>query len=425
VESNACFLSFLVRSIVNSKRNASRWEIPTRENTPMSKLDVSGKDSPRLDEDELTPDLVRLDASSNRLTSPLPALGHLVDLRWLNLSKNRLTSLDSVGSLPSLQVLNVSHNELTGKLSVGRLRGLTALVVNANQITSLGGLEKLTKLETLIVSNNRIAELSGWISQATSLTKLSASNNPVTTFSGLRSLHAMKELRLNSTGLHEVGDIVGGMPKLRILEVGGGNGIRRFEELGELPRGLWQLNLKGTPLASTSGYEEEIVKRYPHLDVIDGRRRREKGKVERVRARGRGDADGMKVNQGGGQTSERKKDRNDENDGGEDGGGEDGGDADEVDDALDPGAFKVGRVETKADRPAKVLGGPKMKDNRRDRETGGSEGRAGPKKKKRKETKEKEKRKEKRKENEKQMRKGVGAIARVLHAAKDDQLSAW
>lgn len=113
----------------------------------MSKLDVSGKDSPRLDEDELTPDLVRLDASSNRLTSPLPALGHLVDLRWLNLSKNRLTSLDSVGSLPSLQVLNVSHNELTGKLSVGRLRGLTALVVNANQITSLGGLEKLTKLE--------------------------------------------------------------------------------------------------------------------------------------------------------------------------------------------------------------------------------------------------------------------------------------
>ena len=406
----------------------------------MSKLDVSGKASPRLDEDELTPDLVRLDASSNRLTSPLPALGHLVDLRWLNLSKNRLTSLDSVGSLPSLQVLNVSHNELTGKLSVGRLRDLTALVVNANQITSLGGLEKLTKLETLIVSNNRIAELSGWISQATSLTKLSASNNPVTTFSGLRSLHAMKELRLNSTGLHEVGDIVGGMPKLRILEVGGGNGIRRFEELGELPRGLWQLNLKGTPLASTSGYEEEIVKRYPHLDVIDGRRRREKGKFERVRARGRGDADEMKVNQGGGQTSERKKDRNDDNDGGEDGGGadgggedgggEDGGDADEVDDALDPGAFKVGRVETKADRPAKVLGGPKMKDNRRDKETGGSEGRAGPKKKKRKETKEtkekeKEKRKEKRKENEKQMRKGVGAIARVLHAAKDDQLSAW
>lgn len=243
----------------------------------MSKLDVRKKDLGRLREDDLTPDLVRLDASVNRLTSPLPALGHLVDLRWLNLSKNRLTTLDSVASLPGLQVLNLSHNQLEGKLSVGKLRGLNALVVNANQITSLGGLERLTKLETLIVSNNRIAELSGWISQATSLTKLSASNNPVTNFSGLASLREMKELRLNSTGMREVGEIVRGMPKLRILEVGGGNAIQRFEDLGELPRGMWQLNLKGTPLAGTSGYEDEVVKRYPHLDVVDGRRRREKG----------------------------------------------------------------------------------------------------------------------------------------------------
>jgi Leucine-rich repeat (LRR) protein len=356
----------------------------------MSKLDVRKKDLGRLDEDDLTPDLVRLDAAGNRLTSPLPGMGHLVDLRWLNLSKNRLTSLDSVASLPSLQVLNVSHNELAGKLSVGRLRGLTALVVNANQITSLGGLEKLNKLETLIVSNNKVAELSGWISPATSLTKLSASNNPVTNFSGIRSLREMKELRLNSTGMREVGDVVRGMSKLRILEVGGGNTIQRFEDLGELPRGLWQLNLKGTPLASTSGYGDEVITRYPHLDVIDGRRLREKGgkaRTNRGHLMNHGDGDGGNIDDQGrcerGGKGETNRDDHHGDDNGNDG----------SEDVLDPHAFKV-----KAKQPAATKGGLSKQDERKVKT------RAEPTKKKRKKVKD---------------------IERVLHADKNDQLSAW
>ena len=137
----------------------------SRESAPLPKLDKKNQDLESIDEDLLSPVLVRIDLSKNRLRNPLPDVSHLIELRWLNLSKNNLTALDSIAGLASLQILNVSHNQLAGKLNVGKMRNLNTLVLNGNSLTAVGGLEKLHKLETLIVSNNAIAELSGWVSQ--------------------------------------------------------------------------------------------------------------------------------------------------------------------------------------------------------------------------------------------------------------------
>ena len=58
---------------------------------PLTKLDRKDQGLDTVDEDLLTPSLVRVDLSKNRIHNPLPGVAHLVELRWLNLSKNKLT----------------------------------------------------------------------------------------------------------------------------------------------------------------------------------------------------------------------------------------------------------------------------------------------------------------------------------------------
>jgi hypothetical protein len=371
-----------------------------------TKLDRKNRNLERVDEEELTPSLIRLDLSKNVLKGPLDLL-HLVELRWLNLSKNALTSLDGFASLPNLRVLNVSYNKLEGKVNVGKLRELTALVLNSNAITSVAGLEKLPRLETLIVSNNQITEFGGWISQATSLTKLSASNNPnVVNFSGLKALTAMKELRLNSTGLRRPADVVQGMRTLRILEVGGSNTIESWDDVGALPRGVWQLNLKGTPLSARDSYEQEVVARFPQLDVIDGRRRHEKNTRAGPRVGDKGEGDKGEGSKGEGNKSEGDKGEGDKSE----------------DDALDPDAFAAAKDGEKSSRGT---------EKRKDTHTREYPPPAKSKKKKKKDTKSVEKSEEAPSEGpmdakaRKRSKATAADIQRILHAAKDQQLASW
>ena len=213
-----------------------------------------------------------------------------------------------------------------------------------------------------------------------------------------------------------MGEVVGGMSRLRILEVGGSNGIERWDDVGTLPKGLWQLNLKGTPLSSTPGYADRVVELFDQLDMIDGRRRREKNKSMKVKGDGRGGAGGG--DRGDGQRI-RSADRGaaggdrgtDQRSGAARGAPqsvverlgsssaeqhrrEDGKDVDDVvddhsdDDALDPDEFKADRKRDKRDkREKKVV--------------------------------------EKKPPKKKTKKKKMGNVAAVLHAVKADALSTW
>jgi len=218
----------------------------------------------------------------------------------------------------------------------------------------------------------------------------------------------MKELRLNSTGMRRVGEVVGGMSRLRILEVGGSNGIERWDDVGTLPKGLWQLNLKGTPLSSTPGYADRVVELFDQLDMIDGRRRREKNKTTKAKGDGRGGGaaggdrvDGQRI---------RSADRGAA--GGDPGTDQRSGAAqsvpppaeqqvddvvddhsDDDDDALDPDEFKADRKRDKMDKMDK-------RDKR-------------------------EKKVVEKKPPKKKTKKKKGNVAAVLHADKADALSTW
>jgi Leucine-rich repeat (LRR) protein len=82
--------------------------------------------------------LTRLDLSKNKLTS-LDGVAMNTALRWLSVAGNAIDSADALKDLEHLEVLNLGRNQLAGKVAVGRLRALKALIANENQITLVGG----------------------------------------------------------------------------------------------------------------------------------------------------------------------------------------------------------------------------------------------------------------------------------------------
>ncbi|KAI8111185.1 hypothetical protein M9434_004758 [Picochlorum sp. BPE23] len=249
-----------------------------------TKLKCTGKNVTSITGLDVCKRLIRIDLSNNNLTlvDPIAACD---SLRWLNVSRNDITSIKHLRSLESLEVLNVSQNKLCGKVGVGRMRQLKALVLNGNNIETVGGLEKVTRLETLIISHNSIRSFGGWISQATSLQKLSASHNPIewdqgeSCVQGLSTLVHMKELRLNHTGLRRVPACLASMKRLRILELGS-NRIESVQDVQALKalQSIWQLNLKGNTVQSIPNYQNTILSLVSGIDVLDTKRLRPKNK---------------------------------------------------------------------------------------------------------------------------------------------------
>lgn len=246
-------------------------------------LKCSSRGITSLSDDVFQESLKRIDLSKNEIKSIPSGISVCLNVTWLNLSGNALTDCKPLESLRNLEVLNLSKNKLYGKIGVGKFTKLKTLVLNGNEIETLGGLEKLTHIETLIISQNKISSFGGWIAGATSLQKLSASNNPIEWDlggnSGLSSLSAMKELRMNHTGMQRVPQALASMKRLRILELGS-NHLETFEDISVLSsmRSIWQLNLKGNPIASVSGYGEKITSLLPQIDVLDTKRLRSKHK---------------------------------------------------------------------------------------------------------------------------------------------------
>lgn len=246
-------------------------------------LKCNSRNITSMSDDVFRESLIRIDLSKNDLKSIPSGISVCVNLKWLNLSANAIKDIKPLESLTQLQVLNVSKNALYGKIGVGKFPQLKALVVNGNDIETIGGLEKLSQLETLIVSQNRLSSFGGWIAGATSIQKLSASNNPIDWDgggnSGLATLTCMKELRLNHTGLDKIPEALTRMKRLRILELGSNN-LETFDDVAVLSSmtSIWQLNLKGNPIASLSGYGDRITAMLPQIDVLDTKRLRSKHK---------------------------------------------------------------------------------------------------------------------------------------------------
>ncbi|KAK9828639.1 hypothetical protein WJX72_001247 [[Myrmecia] bisecta] len=135
--------------------------------------------------------LTHLDASHNALTQLLDIQPPPRNLRFADLSYNRLSQVQDVPSFARLATLNLDGNMLPGLGGLGQLTSLRALSVCHNQLVCCKGLETLTGLRELALSGNQLTCLYPLTTLA-SLEVLRVSHNPI---QGLRPLSRLTALR--------------------------------------------------------------------------------------------------------------------------------------------------------------------------------------------------------------------------------------
>nr|XP_018899822.1 PREDICTED: leucine-rich repeat neuronal protein 1 [Bemisia tabaci] len=131
--------------------------------------------------------LEMIDFSDNRIVTPITRcmLRDLKELRYLDLSRNEIPSIDSdaLEKNELLQYVNISHNKLEDvKTLFEDLTMLTELDLSSNQIKILDKdvFEDCSSLRRLLLNNNRIEYLPLLVFQyLENLTELKLSNNPL------------------------------------------------------------------------------------------------------------------------------------------------------------------------------------------------------------------------------------------------------
>ncbi|XP_064606254.1 uncharacterized protein LOC135471118 [Liolophura sinensis] len=204
-------------------------EMPSR----VCVLDLSLNELSSLEYDSLAPlsNLRALDASLNRISS-VTGIEQLKHLHTLNLSHNEITRIDLMPSCPSLVELNLSMNKLEDITGLPRLVNLKVLHFNNNQLKSLDGVQSLGRLHELYIQNNKVPDLIP-LCGCLHLSTLNAANNRILT-------------------LHSVTDVLGRLKKLRILNLEGNPIDRSPNYHSELLQKTNVVSLDNVPIRPTS-----------------------------------------------------------------------------------------------------------------------------------------------------------------------------
>ena len=130
------------------------------------------------------PRLSKLLISENEIATCAAFEGH-ANLRHLDLSTNKLTSLAGLANMPKLELLNVSANEIADfpQGSLAGMNSLSVLYLGKNKIVSLEGFPRLPALELLGLSENQVADIKqlDHLKHNTMLRNLEMQENPIAT----------------------------------------------------------------------------------------------------------------------------------------------------------------------------------------------------------------------------------------------------
>ncbi|CAN8063398.1 unnamed protein product [Agarophyton chilense] len=230
-----------------------------------------------------------VDLTGNRLTS-LNGLRNNHRIKTLIVRGNNLSDLTPILKLSALRVLNIAENKFvsTDWLVHASFAGeLVTLVANGNQIKELEGLSCLRAVKTLVLSHNCIENMVQ-TTALSSLTKLSLSNNEIRTIPDtLQRLRGLSEIRLAHNLISSLPSkvVLSSLTSLKILDLGH-NRIESFEELEFVGNNIINLNIRNNPATREDGFLESIRKYCPKAEVIDGTRvsgGRRKLRVNRLR----------------------------------------------------------------------------------------------------------------------------------------------
>ncbi|CAF1250746.1 unnamed protein product [Adineta ricciae] len=195
--------------------------------------------------------LTILDVENNWLEQVHIQLNHL---QYLNISRNRLTSLLSLQSL-SLKYLDVSKNRLTRLNGIETLSNLNILLATGNQLLTTIGLQGCTHLLHMDLSDNHLVEMEQ-LEQCPLLITLKATSNALIQCPNLLNSILLNELDLSSNSLTSFDELSTGswLPFLTHLRLAS-NSLQELSPI-KLPA-LNELDLGFNQLS-----DESIVKRF-------------------------------------------------------------------------------------------------------------------------------------------------------------------
>ena len=213
----------------------------------------------------------------NLAKNHIDSVEHLTGLKYLlelRLHHNELTDVRALRSMVDLEILYLGHNEIQDVGFLNTLTALQILYVNDNDIRDISQLSGLTQLEAVNVSNNRISSLSVLRSYTGTLTEIYAENNELTDFSFINGAGKLHILMLAGNETEMVQDNMNtwlsGLSELEVLTLSGIrlSGLSFLDSMDKLVR----LDVSGCGICAFTGEEsnlQAIANRYAKLRVLD------------------------------------------------------------------------------------------------------------------------------------------------------------
>ncbi len=224
------------------------WRIQKAKRESSTKLNLSGLQFTQLSFEvgELV-DVEYLDLRQNRLTTLPESIGNLTKLTHLILEGNQLTALpDSIGNLSNLTILDLKDNQLAVlPETIGNLTKLTSLDLKQNRLTTLPeSIGNLTKLTHLILEGNQLTALPDSIGNLSNLTILDLKDNHLAVLpKTIGNLTKFTSLDLRQNRLTTLPDSIGNLSNLTILDLKDNHLVVLPETIGNLTK-LTSLDLK-------------------------------------------------------------------------------------------------------------------------------------------------------------------------------------
>lgn len=159
--------------------------------------------------DILVTDLLGLTSftAHSRAIQNLTGLEYAVNLEWLDLTSNQISSMSPLAGLTKLQVLYLQSNQITGIFSLSSITSLQFLDLYNNQISDLGPLSSLGSLSSLNLGSNQISDIVPLVG-LTNLTYIGLSSNQVSDITALSGLTNLAYIDLSSNQVTDVSPLV-------------------------------------------------------------------------------------------------------------------------------------------------------------------------------------------------------------------------
>ncbi|XP_065485170.1 leucine-rich repeat and coiled-coil domain-containing protein 1 [Caloenas nicobarica] len=175
----------------------------------------------------------------------------------LSLMDRGVKSLLELPLCPDLHTLNAHCNRIARIEGLGHLQNLRHLDLSSNQIRRIEGLSSLAQLRTLSLSCNLITKVEG-LEKLYNLTILNLSYNHIHDLSGFQHLHGTGH-KISRIDLHS--NYVNNIDHL----------LQCMKGLSCLTNLTLEKNGKANPVCHTAGYREAVLQTLPQLTILDGR----------------------------------------------------------------------------------------------------------------------------------------------------------